>query len=68
MGGTFDDFIGFNAPKSYQLGWYSSKSVDSNINDPAGCWRGNVYGIADYENDAATTVILRIKMMFPLQV
>ncbi len=45
----------FNAPKSWQLGWYEDKHVTITNN-----WSGNIYGIADYGSSTAVNVILRI--------
>ena len=51
----------FNAAKSWQSKWYTSKSK---VVDPSAgtdnCFLGNVYGIADYGNTAATTVLVKI--------
>ena len=49
----------FNAAKSWQSKWYTSKST---VVDPSAgnCFLGNVYGIADYGNAASSTVLVKI--------
>lgn len=49
----------FNAAKSWQSQWYSSKS---RIVDPSAgnCFDGKVYGIADYTNAASSVVLVKI--------
>lgn len=48
----------FNSAKSWQLGWYSDKTVTV---APAGSgWSGRVYGISDYGISTATTVLVKI--------
>lgn len=63
MGQSYSDddapVMCFNAAKSWQSRWYSSKSI---VVDPSadGCFEGNVYGIADYGNAASTVVLVKI--------
>ena len=46
----------FNAPKSWQLGWYDDRQTTV-----SGGWSGDLYGIADYEStDEGDTVIVQI--------
>lgn len=49
----------FNAAKSWQSKWYTTKST---VVDPSAgnCFEGNVYGIADYGTIAASTVLVKI--------
>ena len=49
----------FNAAKSWQSKWYTSKSI---VIDPSAgnCYTGNLYGIADYGNSASSVVLLKI--------
>ncbi|KAL3762703.1 hypothetical protein ACHAWU_001648 [Discostella pseudostelligera] len=49
----------FNAAKSWQSKWYTSKST---VVDPSAgnCFLGNVYGIADYGSAASSTVLVKI--------
>ena len=52
----------FNSVKSWQTGWYKSKSKEIN---PAStgtdrCFEDNLYGIADFNTTAATTVLVKI--------
>ena len=49
----------FNAAKSWQTGWYNSKRV---VVSPSteDCWEGNLYGIADYGNPLAETVLIKL--------
>lgn len=49
----------FNAAKSWQTGWYTDKHevVSPSIE---GCWEGNLYGIADYGNSLAKTVLIKL--------
>ncbi len=50
----------FNAAKSWQSKWYTSKSI---VVDPSAgnCFEGNMYGISDYDNAAASTVLVKIE-------
>ncbi len=51
----------FNAAKSWQSQWYTSKSI---IVDPSAdvgyCFEGRLYGIADYSNPASSVVLVKI--------
>jgi len=49
----------FNAAKSWQSKWYSSKSI---VVDPSagGCLEENLYGISDYGNAASSKVLVKI--------
>mmetsp|Transcript_27773 Transcript_27773/g.60900 ORF Transcript_27773/g.60900 Transcript_27773/m.60900 type:complete len:132 (+) Transcript_27773:262-657(+) len=50
----------FNAAKSWQLGWYSDKTVTVAPAPADNGWSGRVYGISDYGSSAATTVLVKI--------
>ena len=52
----------FNAAKSWQTGWYADKStiLEPTAIDGNQCFDKNLYGIADYGNDAAETVLIKI--------
>ena len=52
----------FNAAKSWQTGWYTSKStiVEPTASDGTECFEQDLYGIVDYANAAAQTVLVRI--------
>lgn len=49
----------FNAPKSWQLGWYSDKHQE--VTASSGCTEVSLHGIADYESVLGGTVIVRIQ-------
>lgn len=49
----------FNGAKSWQTGWYASKSTVVNPST-GGCFEGNLFGIADFGNAASSTVLLKI--------
>ena len=49
----------FNAAKSWQLGWYDDKSAEYDTNGTTG-FNGKLYGFVDFNNAAATTVILKL--------
>ncbi len=59
MGRSYDEDDGpimcFNAVKSSFLHWYSDKETTVSFQ-----WSGRLYGIADYDNGNADTVILKI--------
>ena len=46
----------FNGAKSWQTGWYNPKTRVINAGDT---FEGNVYGIADYSNPAASVVLVK---------
>ena len=50
----------FNAAKSWQLGWYADKSV-SVVPPSSSTWSRRLMGIADYDNTATNTVIVKIE-------
>jgi hypothetical protein len=54
-----DQLMCFDGAKSWQTGWYASKSK---FVDPStgGCFEGIVYGISDFGNAASSTVLLKI--------
>ena len=49
----------FNGAKSWQAGWYTSKSTVVNPST-GGCFEGNLFGIADFGNAASSTVLLKV--------
>ena len=61
FGYTQDDgpIMCFNGAKSWQTGWYASKSTVVNPST-GGCFEGNLFGIADFGNAASSTVLLKI--------
>jgi hypothetical protein len=54
-----DQLMCFNGAKSWQSGWYASKSKVG-VPSTGGCFEGNVYGISDFGNTASSTVLLKI--------
>jgi hypothetical protein len=63
MGYSYDEFnspkMCFNAPKSWQLGWFADQSISWNPND--GTWVGTMVGDVDYGENPAHTIILRLE-------
>ena len=50
----------FNGAKSWQMGWYNSRSYDYNIEN--GIWKGRLIGQVDYSNpnDITSKVVLKL--------
>ena len=47
----------FNGAKSYQTGWYSSKTTEVSAGD---CFEQDLYGISDYGNSASSHVLVKL--------
>jgi hypothetical protein len=50
----------FNAAKSWQSTWYTSKSTVVDPSSSNNCFEGNLYGIVDYGNAASSVVLIKI--------
>ena len=52
----------FNAAKSWRTGWYADKTykVEPTANDGTECFEQDLYGIADFDNENAKYVLVKI--------
>ena len=50
----------FNAPKSWQLGWYADKAVTT-VPPLFSTWTRRLMGIADYDHYTTTTVLVKLE-------
>jgi hypothetical protein len=65
MGGGLEEsgpLICYNGAKSWQMGWYASRSYDYNYNVENGIWKGRLVGQVDYSNpnDVTSKVVLKL--------
>ena len=63
MGGGFSEtgpLTCYNGAKSWQMGWYNSRSYDYNFEN--GIWKGRLIGQVDYSNpnDVTSKVVLKL--------
>lgn len=53
----------YNGEKSWQLGWYASRSYEYTVED--GIWKGRLVGHVDYSNQNDVTSNIVLKLNFP---